>query len=389
MSFNAIGRFTAAGAILLALVIVPAPLLPPHRLAEAVQAMTGVGWKAAYLATAVGLQISLYGSLGVLATLIVNRASTRGWRLLQILVVPLVVVGLAAVVRFLKLGHVPMLPNVVVAVAACLFGFALGFSLLYRGWKSALFVAVTVVAATLWGFLGAGSAELSRDTEVQLRRLVAAIPAHPPGEARFGALLQVAFAPLPTDAAQQMAVVHNRAAILALGIAIGHEGLARFAGLNSHSELVQQAITLRQGTTLRGREDWSRHYLLSAALAVIGNALISDAGGLVKEQLDALTLGSGFSFGDLAADRAGVRFAAAATRSEADAKAMQARLRSGFVLNDFFPAIADLPENLTVAQFRSAYGGVGSTRYRQVIAEIEARMDHCAGLSRRKTDNSP
>jgi hypothetical protein len=381
VSLNAIARLSAGGIILLALVSVPAPLLPPHRLAEAVQAMAGIGLKAAYLVTAVGLQIGLYGSLGVLATFTVNRESSLRWRLLQILAVPLVVVGLAAVVRFLKLGHVPMFPNVVVAIAACLFGVALGFSLRYRGWKSALVVAVTVIAVALWGFLGTGSAELSRDTEVQLRRIVAAIPAHPPGEARFGALLQVAFAALPSGSAQQKAVLHNRAAILALGIVVGHEGLARFAGLNPRSELVQQAITLRQGVTLRGREDWSRHYLLSAALAIMGNALVSDAGGLVKEELDALTQGSGFSFGDLAADRAGVRFAAAATSSEAGAKAMQARLRSGFVLDEFFPSIADLPENLSVAQFRGAYGGVGSTRYRKIAAEIEARMDRCAGLS--------
>ena len=40
-----------------------------------------------------------------------------------------------------------------------------------------------------------------------------------------------------------------------------------------------------------------------AALAVLEHPLVSDAGGLMKEQLDALTHGSGFSFGDLAADR--------------------------------------------------------------------------------------
>jgi hypothetical protein len=56
---------------------------------------------------------------------------------------------------------------------------------------------------------------------------------------------------------------------------------------------------------------------------------ISDAGGLLKEELDALTHGSGFSFGDLAADRAGVRFAWA-TDSETAALAMQARLQAGY-----------------------------------------------------------
>jgi len=54
----------AAGVILLALLIVPAPLLPPHRLAEVVQSVLGVGWKAAYLVAAVGLQIGFYRGVG-------------------------------------------------------------------------------------------------------------------------------------------------------------------------------------------------------------------------------------------------------------------------------------------------------------------------------------
>ena len=60
---------------------------------------------------------------------------------------------------------------------------------------------------------------------------------------------------------------------------------------------------------------------------------------------------------------------------------MQARLQRGFAVADFFPPAADLPENLTVEQFRRDYGGVGSPRYRELAAEIEARLDGCAGLS--------
>jgi len=132
---------------------------------------------------------------------------------------------------------------------------------------------------------------------------------------------------------------------------------------------------------LRGRDDWSRHFCLSAALAVLEHPLVSDAGGLMKEQLDALTGGSGFSFGDLAADRAGVRFAAAATSSEAAARTMQALLQQCFAVNDVFPPAADLPENLTTEQFRREYGSVGSRRYRQKVSEIESRLNRCAALA--------
>jgi hypothetical protein len=178
-------------------------------------------------------------------------------------------------------------------------------------------------------------------------------------------------------------VQNNRAAILALGIALGHERLARFVGLEARGELVRAASELRKGTTLDGREDWPRHYTLSAALAVLENPLASDASGLLKEELDALTHGSGFSFGDLAADRAGIRFAVASTCSEADAIAMQARLQSGFVVDDFFPRASDFPENLTVEQFRQDYGGVGSQRYRQKVRDIEGRLELCPALSAR------
>ena len=96
-------KLAAAGAIVLALLFVPAPLLPPHRLAEAVQSMLGVSWKAAYLATAVGLQWGFYGSLGVLAAFTVNRAPTVRGRLLQVGIVPVVLVGVALVIRSVKM----------------------------------------------------------------------------------------------------------------------------------------------------------------------------------------------------------------------------------------------------------------------------------------------
>ncbi len=105
--------------------------------------------------------------------------------------------------------------------------------------------------------------------------------------------------------------------------------------------MVRASVALRSGTTLRGREDWARHYCLSAALAVAGTPFASDSGGLIKEQLDALAKGSGFSFGDLMADRAGIRFTKAATDSEVAALRMQNNLQNGYSVDDYFPAVAD------------------------------------------------
>src|SRR4029077_2860763 len=143
---------------------------------------------------------------------------------------------------------------------------------------------------------------------------------------------------------------NDRGAILAWGIAVGDEKLAQFAGLDSKSELVQRAAALREGVALRGRSDWARHYATSAALAILAHPIISDAIGQMKEQLDSFPRGSGFSFGDFAANRAGIRFASTATQSAAAAKAMQDRLQAGFVLDDFFPPASDLPEDIPAQQ---------------------------------------
>jgi len=77
----------------------------------------------------------------------------------------------------------------------CLFGVWLGLGLLYQRWKATLLIVMTVIGATLWVLLGGATSEVSRATERHLRRLVPAASGIPSGEARFGALMQVAFAP--------------------------------------------------------------------------------------------------------------------------------------------------------------------------------------------------
>jgi hypothetical protein len=381
MTLNFKPNLAAACIVLLALLLVPSPLLPSHKLAEAAQSLVGISWKAAYLLTAILLRAVLYGSIGLLGAFLVNRASTLRGRLLQIIILPPAIIAVALVIRSAKGGHLPMLANVAIPTAACYFGVLLGIGALYRRWKATLILALAVIAAALWVFLGRVPAKVSGDTEAHLRRMVASGRNLPPGEMRFGALLQTAFAPLPTDSALGQAVEHNRSAILALGIAVGHERIAYYVGLEADDELLRKAILLREGASLRGREDWARHYTLSAALAVLEHPLVSDAAGLIKEELDALSHGTGFSFGDLAADRAGVRFADAATHSDEDALAIQSRLQKGFVIDDFFPPLSDLPENLTTEQFRRIYGGVGTPIYLRKIKEIEARLDLCRGLT--------
>jgi len=119
---------------------------------------------------------------------------------------------------------------------------------------------------------------------------------------------------------------------------------------------------------------------VSAALAALHHPLVSDAAGVVKEQVDALARGTGFSFGDLAADRAGIRLSQVATGSDRSARAIQQRLAVGFAVDDFFPQVGGLPPDLTEAEFRRGFERAGSPAYRAMVAEIDARLDRCAAL---------
>jgi hypothetical protein len=201
------------------------------------------------------------------------------------------------------------------------------------------------------------------------------LPRNP--EARFGAAVRMAFHFAEARSTAGRAVDENRAAVLALGIAIGHPDVERLMGDFLDDKTRRTLRSLFTGTTLRGRDDWPKHLFVSAALTVITASTVSDASGLLKEEKDAAG-GSGFSFADLLADRAGTTFATVATQSEASARALQARLDSGFRVDDFFPRADGLPEGIQDADFQTRYGGVGGTEYRLLEDQIEQRIGKCA-----------
>jgi hypothetical protein len=128
--------------------------------------------------------------------------------------------------------------------------------------------------------------------------------------------------------------------------------------------------------TLRGRRDLARHFTSSAALAAQGGSLFSDAVGLFKELTDA-SGSSGFSFADLAADRAGVQFAELATGGAAGAALVQRSARAGLVEADFMIDLQGLPEALSRAQFERDYGGTQGESYLTLVEHIERQI---AGL---------
>lgn len=193
------------------------------------------------------------------------------------------------------------------------------------------------------------------------------------GRTSLSTYLQPTFALAKKRSAGGNAIEENKAAIFALAMFFGDIRLERFIGEVRSGEYTG-APRKTSRVRLQGRHDWVQHYLLSAGLALAGGQGIADFIGEVKEVQDATNKASGFSFTDIAADRAGVRFAEIATRSVDGARRIQATLSRPVREGDFFPEIRDFPEGLTAAEFKARYGERDSAAYRRVVAEIDKRI---------------
>ena len=162
------------------------------------------------------------------------------------------------------------------------------------------------------------------------------------------------------------AVRENRAALMALALLVNDQALQ---GLVADGTVSAPGRPLN--VTLLGRHDTPQHFLVSAALSAKAGGALADAVGLYKEVADSQG-GSGFSFNDLAADRAGTRLGLLAVGNP---MAFQARLAAGVLETELMPAVDDLPESLTERQFRQRFGGVGAPAYQQMIDDIESRLN--------------
>ena len=128
--------------------------------------------------------------------------------------------------------------------------------------------------------------------------------------------------------------------------------------------------------TLMKRNDLPKHYLISAAIAVAADSGLSNMIGLSKEIEDSRG-GTGFSFADLAADRAGIRMGELATASPQQAETLQKRMSSVRGETDFMPRIDRLPEGITDIEFQKKYRDSNSSAFRRVEEEINNRLTSC------------
>lgn len=167
------------------------------------------------------------------------------------------------------------------------------------------------------------------------------------------------------------AAEHNRAAILALAIFIGHHRVANFVGdVQPDAEKALKPLT---PPLLRGRNDLARHFLISAALKVLSEQGVTLAIGEFKELMDRAMGGSGYSFVDLTADMAGIEFARVAT-SPVHAVRVQQLLSEMHDDDVIMPPVDGLAEGLSKDQFIEQFERVDSDAYLQEVAKIKARL---------------
>jgi hypothetical protein len=159
---------------------------------------------------------------------------------------------------------------------------------------------------------------------------------------------------------------NRRAALLVLGVYLAEKNIAT---------LIPEARNWPQlrplALMLADRHDSAQHFVVSATLAAWAGEPVADAIGVYKELADSQH-GSGFSFADLAADRAGTRFGELLSRQDAR---LDTLLKNEFADRDLIPLISDLPESISATDFQRRFGNTGSPAYRQLTAEIERRLD--------------
>lgn len=168
------------------------------------------------------------------------------------------------------------------------------------------------------------------------------------------------------------ASAENAAALLALAIYLGDGRLESVIGpVSKKIQLPSRKITDK--VLLANRKDLRQHFVISIALRVLSDSGMSFAIGELKELMDAGQGGSGFSFVDLAADRAGIQFALLAT-NPLTAVGLQERMSMVTDNNLFFPNISGLKEGLTEQEFIQQYGNTESEAYQAMLVEVDQRI---------------
>ena len=121
---------------------------------------------------------------------------------------------------------------------------------------------------------------------------------------------------------------------------------------------------------LQQRMDTTQHFIVSAMIAAWTDTRFANAIGVFKEFQDARTA-SGFSFADLAADRAGARFGKLAVENPFRIKTTLAQNSKD---ETYLPPLNDLPEYLRESDLQRRFGNPNDPAYQAMVEEIDLRL---------------
>lgn len=362
--------------VILCIVPDPRPIGAPEWAVGGIGSLTGLSEPAARAVTTIALRGIGLGLFGLLLSLSLGPRPLR-WAVPVVLVLaPL----LAVASQWISYGYFPILTQIQLGVLSAVVGSLIGFTL--RRSRIAMGVLVTIAAGLfVWGTSTGISDDLDRAARATGLHLLANVNEIPTGDDGFAKLLHSAFAFAEDNSHGTDAVLPNKAAILALGVILGEEKVAEVAKRQIDFGRKKEFEALRGRITLRSRHDLARHFWVSAALAILADENRSMTVGIGKEMMDSTSGGSGFSFVDLTADRAGTLFAVAATNSTESARDIQSRIRRGVDIADYCPDVQGLPEGISRDDFQSEYGGLGGKETERIVEEIRRRLAACEGLT--------
>ena len=182
-------------------------------------------------------------------------------------------------------------------------------------------------------------------------------------------LLKPLFALALQRSTLENAIEENKIAIIAVNNYVNRKETKKFLSFPA-AKLTGEK---RYPTFLYKRTDLAQHFIGSAALTASVNGQVAKVVGEEKELSDAQG-GSGFSFIDLAADKAGTRFGELATSSPENARKLQKAMSVIKDYSDFMPDPTDLPEHMNEAEFKQRYQSVDSDVYQELSKQIDARI---------------
>ncbi|HEY0113403.1 MAG TPA: hypothetical protein VGB59_09675 [Allosphingosinicella sp.] len=160
----------------------------------------------------------------------------------------------------------------------------------------------------------------------------------------------------------------NGAAFVALSLAVVRERAEPL--LPKGGELRRKCPFPEGELSLQGRADLAKHWILSAGLTTLLGPRAAESLGEWKEMDDSRGGGSGFSFVDLAADRAGIQTATLAVDPKIATLTREqlSRATDEYMLP---AALLKAPEGLSGASFVARFGTLDRKHYRDAVSRID------------------